>query len=88
MSPWCSRRFGTRKGEIIGTASIARDITAQKALQAQIMRAQRLESLSTLAGGVAHQFDNANMVVKGYLDILLHAEDLSPLARTYLSRKR
>ena len=71
-------------GEIIGTASIARDITAQKALQAQIMRAQRLESLSTLAGGVAHQFNNVNMVVKGYLDILLHAEDLPETARTYL----
>lgn len=72
------------EGEVIGTASIARDITAQKALQAQIMRAQRLESLSTLAGGVAHQFNNANMVVKGYLDILLHAGDLSPLAQTYV----
>jgi PAS domain S-box-containing protein len=71
-------------GRIVGTASIARDITAQKALQAQSMRAQRLESLSILAGGVAHQFNNANMVVKGYLDILLQSEPLSDAARAYL----
>jgi PAS domain S-box-containing protein len=71
-------------GHVVGTASIARDISAQKALQAQNMRAQRLESLSILAGGVAHQFNNANMVIKGYLDILLQSEPLSDPARTYL----
>jgi PAS domain S-box-containing protein len=56
-------------GEIVGTASIARDITEQKALQARIMRAQRLESLGTLAGGIAHQFNNINTVVGGYLEL-------------------
>ena len=71
------------EGEIVGTASIVRDITAQKALQAQSMRAQRLESLSILAGGVAHQFNNANMVVKGYLDLLLQSPDLSDAARGF-----
>jgi PAS domain S-box-containing protein len=72
-----------KEGEVVGIASIARDITGQKALQAQIMRAQRLESLGTLAGGIAHQFNNINTAVKGYLDLLLQSEDLSSKPRSY-----
>jgi C4-dicarboxylate-specific signal transduction histidine kinase len=49
---------------------VARDITADKAIQAQLIRAQRLESLGTLASGIAHQFNNINAVIKGYLDLL------------------
>jgi PAS domain S-box-containing protein len=58
------------EGRIVGMASVARDITAEKELQAQINRAQRLESLATLARGVAHQFNNINTVVGGYLTVL------------------
>ncbi len=57
-------------GEIVGFASTARDITAQKALEAQLSRIQRLESLATLAGGVAHQFNNINMVIRGNLELM------------------
>jgi PAS domain S-box-containing protein len=57
-------------GKPIGMASVARDITADKAIQAQLIRAHRLEGLSTMAGGVAHQFNNINTVIKGYLDLL------------------
>ena len=34
------------------------DITARKKLEAQFLRAQRLESIGTLAGGIAHDFNN------------------------------
>ncbi|MCX7031364.1 MAG: hypothetical protein NTU62_14765 [Spirochaetes bacterium] len=49
---------------------MARDITAEKAIQAQLIRAQRLESLGTLASGIAHQFNNINAVIKSYLQLL------------------
>ncbi len=58
-------------GQIVGITCIARDVTSQRALQAQIIRAQRLESLGTLAAGIAHQFNNINAAVKGYLDVAL-----------------
>ena len=58
------------EGRIVGMASVARDVTAQKALEAQLNRVQRLESLATLAGGVAHQFNNINTVVRGYLELM------------------
>jgi PAS domain S-box-containing protein len=57
-------------GRPVGYASVARDITARKAFQAQLMRAQRLESLATLTGGIAHQFNNINTIIMGYLNLL------------------
>jgi signal transduction histidine kinase len=39
---------------------------AQHAMQAQIARAARLESLGTLAGGVAHDFNNVLAAIVGY----------------------
>jgi PAS domain S-box-containing protein len=71
------------QGKPIGMASVARDITADKAIQAQLIRAQRLESLGTLAAGIAHQFNNINAVIKGYLQILEMSELQDP-ALTYV----
>jgi PAS domain S-box-containing protein len=71
-------------GMIVGMASVARDITAEKALQAQLSRTQRLESLATLAGGVAHQFNNLNTVVQGYLELLKTDRGLSPRLLPYV----
>ena len=71
-------------GGIAGLASVARDITQQKAIEARLNRARRLEGLATLAGGVAHQFNNINTAVKGYLDLLKMEEGLQGRQRTYL----
>jgi len=38
--------------------AIDTDVTERKKLEAQFFRAQRLESLGTLAGGIAHDFNN------------------------------
>jgi PAS domain S-box-containing protein len=37
---------------------LSRDVTEQKKLEAQFLRAQRLESIGTLASGVAHDLNN------------------------------
>jgi PAS domain S-box-containing protein len=39
--------------------TVLRDVTERKALQRQSLRAQRMESLGTLAGGIAHDLNNA-----------------------------
>jgi PAS domain S-box-containing protein len=45
-------------GNSCGMVGISIDITAQKQLEAQFLRAQRLESLGTLASGIAHDLNN------------------------------
>jgi two-component system, cell cycle sensor histidine kinase and response regulator CckA len=45
-------------GSIESVLAIARDLTEQKQLETQFLRAQRLESLGTLASGIAHDMNN------------------------------
>ena len=42
----------------VNIVTVARDITARKSLEAQFLRAQRMESVGTLAGGIAHDLNN------------------------------
>ncbi len=46
----------TPDGNLLG---MIRDITERKQLEAQFLRAQRLESIGTLAGGIAHDLNNS-----------------------------
>jgi PAS domain S-box-containing protein len=71
------------ESRIVGTTLIARDVTEQRALQAQVIRAQRLESLGTLAAGIAHQFNNINAAIKGYLDVVMMEKDLPSEVLSY-----
>jgi two-component system, cell cycle sensor histidine kinase and response regulator CckA len=49
---------------------IDRDITKQKQLESQFLRAQRLESLGTLAGGIAHDLNNVLTPILGIAQLL------------------
>jgi len=48
---------------VIGTASIGEDITDRKSIEKQLLRTQRMESLGTLAGGIAHDLNNLFMPI-------------------------
>ncbi len=50
--------------------SIDTDITEQKKIEAQFLRAQRMESIGTLAGGIAHDLNNALSPIMMSLEML------------------
>jgi two-component system, cell cycle sensor histidine kinase and response regulator CckA len=47
-----------------------RDIAEKKLLQEQVLQSQKLDSIGSLAGGVAHDFNNVLTAILGYTDIL------------------
>lgn len=49
---------------------IARDITVQKRVEAELSHAQKMEAIGTLAGGIAHDFNNILTLITGYADLL------------------
>ncbi|HEX3187035.1 MAG TPA: PAS domain S-box protein [Pyrinomonadaceae bacterium] len=54
------------------------DITAKKGMEAQFLRAQRMESIGTLAGGIAHDLNNVLSPILMAIDMLkLKATDES-----------
>ncbi len=52
------------------TLNLLRDITQQKKLEAQLQQTHKMEAIATLAGGIAHEFNNALTGVVGNIQLL------------------
>jgi two-component system, cell cycle sensor histidine kinase and response regulator CckA len=58
------------EGQFLGHVGTAEDITEKKQLEAQFLRAQRLESLGTMASGIAHDLNNVLTPILGIVELL------------------
>lgn len=69
-----------RRQEIIGAVITFIDITERRSLEGQLLHAQKMEAVGTLAGGVAHDFNNILTAIIGYGTILRRKMGDVPLA--------
>jgi PAS domain S-box-containing protein len=54
------------QGEIIACDGLIENITERKMIEEQLRQSQKLESLGQIAGGVAHDFNNAINAIMGF----------------------
>ncbi len=78
-------------GRLSKVIHIATDITDRKrmeeereALRAQLVQAQKMEAVGTLAGGLAHDFNNILQVTLGYAELLLMDKAFPDAYRTHI----
>ena len=62
--------MGARQGRPQSILVVNTDITEQKQLEQQLLHAQRLESIGTLAGGIAHDLNNILTPILGFTQLL------------------
>ncbi len=63
------------EGVVVGFLGAHRDITEQRQLEQQLMHSQKMESIGTLAAGIAHEVGNPLASISSIVQVLLRTMD-------------
>ena len=72
------------QGRVTGLIGVSRDITANRALQAQFLQVQKMEAFGQLAGGIAHDFNNILAAMLMQLNLAEMEPGLSEASQSWL----
>jgi PAS domain S-box-containing protein len=72
------------QGRLTHFVGIQRDMTERRQLERQLLHAQKMQSVGTLAGGVAHEFNNLLAGINGYAALGLREAGLTPTVEQFL----
>ena len=68
------------QGVLLGAVLVFRDVTERRRTEEALLTARKLEAIGTLAGGIAHTFNNLLTVMLGRLSLAqLHARQHEPI---------
>lgn len=79
-------------GKVVGFLGAHRDITEQKMLEQQLVRSQKMESIGTLAAGIAHEVGNPLTSISSLVQVILRttnddsAKDKLELIKNQINR--
>jgi two-component system cell cycle sensor histidine kinase/response regulator CckA len=65
------RKLWSSDGELLGSVAVGRNISDEVSLQRQLEQAQKLEAIATMAGGLAHNFNNQLAIILGLTNLML-----------------
>lgn len=68
-------------GTLSRIVHMAKDITERQQLETEVRRAQKMEAVGTLSGGLAHDFNNLLQVIIGFSELV--SRGFSPEDRAY-----
>jgi nitrogen-specific signal transduction histidine kinase/CheY-like chemotaxis protein len=72
------------KRRVTGAVMVLRDVTQRSRLEADLLRASKMESIGVLAGGIAHDFNNLLSIVMGNISLALLDEQARAAASKWL----
>ncbi|MEW6486704.1 MAG: PAS domain S-box protein [Thermodesulfobacteriota bacterium] len=63
--------YHDHRGKAAGIVVVLRDVTRSRQVEHQLLQAQKLEAVGTLASGIAHDFNNLLQAITGYAELSL-----------------